>query len=126
VLVRDRAAHIRRDALVAERRVKYDDSPKGVIRRSFARRRRNRLVATAFLLLLCAVAFSEIGQRRITPMMGMAFGVSTEVVGSIIAVLIIGVGCVSLYNWRCPACARYLTGTFNPRHCPNCGIELRT
>lgn len=36
-----------------------------------------------------------------------------------------GVLIVSLINWRCPACRKYLGRGFPPTYCPKCGVQLR-
>jgi len=32
---------------------------------------------------------------------------------------------LSIWNWRCPTCRRYLGKAFNPRFCQSCGAHLR-
>ncbi len=32
---------------------------------------------------------------------------------------------LSLLNWRCPSCRKYLGKQFNPKFCPKCGAELQ-
>ena len=44
-------------------------------------------------------------------------------IGLLVAVLSVLV--FSLWNWRCPACARYLGRTINPAYCSRCGAQLR-
>ncbi len=29
------------------------------------------------------------------------------------------------WNWRCPACGRFLGRVRNPKFCPNCGVALQ-
>jgi hypothetical protein len=44
-----------------------------------------------------------------------------------IAFFLVVAACVgfSWWNWRCPACKGYLGRGIEPRHCRNCGVELR-
>jgi len=34
-------------------------------------------------------------------------------------------GLASYFNWRCPACDRYLGKHVNPTFCPKCGTRLK-
>jgi rubrerythrin len=53
------------------------------------------------------------------------FGLPTElVVGAAIAV-ILGFVAFTLWNWRCPACNRYLGKGISPSFCPKCGVPLQ-
>lgn len=40
-------------------------------------------------------------------------------------VIIIAGLIISIFNWRCPSCNKYLGKKFNPKFCSNCGVELR-
>jgi len=31
----------------------------------------------------------------------------------------------SLYNWRCPACNKYLGKQRSPKYCSKCGVALQ-
>ena len=31
----------------------------------------------------------------------------------------------SLYNWRCPACSKYLGKQRSPKYCSKCGVALQ-
>lgn len=35
---------------------------------------------------------------------------------------ILALAALSFWNWRCPACEKYLGKTNNPKFCPSCGV----
>lgn len=41
--------------------------------------------------------------------------------------ILVAVCCLifSLFNWRCPACNRYLGNSILPKYCKKCGVKLR-
>jgi len=46
--------------------------------------------------------------------------------GFLAALLVmLGVLVFSLYNWRCPACRKYLGRAMNPKVCARCGVVLQ-
>lgn len=43
------------------------------------------------------------------------------------AVGLVAVGLAfTLWNWRCPACNKYLKKEIYPKHCSGCGVELHS
>jgi rubrerythrin len=54
-----------------------------------------------------------------------AFGVSFAELLYIFAVIIMVLIIFSLFNWRCPACGRYLGRAVNPKFCSRCGAKLQ-
>jgi hypothetical protein len=86
----------------------------------FRRRRRRQLIATLPALLVMGFLVLR-GEGE-----GLAFaGLPEAVVGGVFAAVFLGVLAFSLYNWRCPACRRYLGRTLNPKYCSRCGVQLR-
>lgn len=86
----------------------------------FARRRRRQLIATAPTLAIIFLLL--IMKREPHPQI---LGVSADrlvlfAMGGIVAAI-----AFSLWNWRCPACSRYLGRTTNPAFCSKCGAKLR-
>lgn len=47
------------------------------------------------------------------------------VAGPAFVVLVISALAFSLWNWRCPACNRYLGKGARPRFCAKCGAPLQ-
>jgi hypothetical protein len=88
------------------------------------RRRRQLLISLAggiwFLVLVLTV---------------IALGIEIEIDGRItnegyltiggVALLIMPVVVITLINWRCPVCEKYLGNAINPKTCPHCKAELR-
>ena len=97
----------------------YADRQKASIKTEFAARRRNQilvsvpLIATIILLVVSGESPDQ-----------MILGMPVTVWGPAFAVLILGGIGFSLYNWRCPACHKYLGKSISPKFCAKCGTEL--
>ena len=100
--------------------MQYTEQQKAEFKLAYAKRRTRQLVVAAVLVpLVIAMAVSDNKEA------GTVFGVSAAVGGpAFFAVMLVAV-VFSFRNWRCPACSSYLGRAFNPRHCSNCGVELR-
>jgi len=84
------------------------------------RRRRQLLLAIPFIPILIGVlVIRESGN-------GAVFGVPAEVWGPAFFLFAIGALLFSLWNWRCPACQKYLGKGISPRFCPKCGVALQS
>jgi hypothetical protein len=67
-------------------------------------------VAGALLLLVAAERYAaDLGTGPVT--LGAAF-------------LVLVAAGFSWWNWRCPACRRFLGTRLNPDRCPGCGLPL--
>jgi hypothetical protein len=53
------------------------------------------------------------------------FGLPPNIVLGIAFALIISVLIFSLFNWRCPACNKYIGKAISPKFCARCGVQLR-
>jgi hypothetical protein len=85
----------------------------------FQRRRRNQLLSiTPFLGVLAAMLFS--GSTDLSDLLGITNQALVPIIGG----AILSFFAYSLYNWRCPACNRYLGQRMNPKQCSGCGIRL--
>ena len=83
----------------------------------FSARRRNQLVLTVPLVaVMLLLVFSE-GKETI-------LGIPLTVAGPAAIVVILGGLAYSLFNWRCPACNKYLGKAISPKFCAKCGVEL--
>lgn len=100
--------------------MEYTEGQKAKIRTQFvARRRRQILVSFPLIALVVGAVFLEKGKH------GAWFGMPPSILFSGVIVLIAGAVVFSLFNWRCPACNRYLGKQRNPKFCSRCGVELR-
>ena len=90
------------------------------IQQQFALRRR-RQILLAIPLIPIFIAVLVIRDQADTAV----FGVPSEVWGPAFLVLAVGALLFSLWNWRCPACAKYLGKAINPRFCVKCGVALQ-
>ena len=98
----------------------YTDGQKAEFRRSFAARRRRQLfLVTSLLLLIVGVA--ALADEHTQAIFGVPAATWAPEVFSVLA----GAAVYSFFNWRCPACNRYLGKQWSPRFCNHCGALLR-
>lgn len=86
----------------------------------FAAKRRRQLLA-AIPGIAGVLAIAVLGEAT----GGIRFGLAPAMWQPLGIGIIVGVVGFSLYNWRCPACGRYLGRGWNPAYCAKCGIALR-
>ena len=84
------------------------------------RRKRQLMVSLPMIAVVFAVMFTQ--DRGADSILG----IPANVMGPLFLGLVLAVLVFSLRNWRCPACEKYLGRNFNPKHCSNCGIQLRS
>lgn len=89
-------------------------------KKSFAARRRRQFLVVAPLLALI-VGLAAAADPRTQAVLGVPAATWAPAVFSALA----GAAVYSLFNWRCPACNRYLGRQWNPRFCSKCGVPLR-
>jgi hypothetical protein len=90
------------------------------IQQMFVLRRRRQILLAVPLL---PIAISVLVVRDHGD--GAFFGVPSEIWGPVFLVFAIGALLFSLWNWRCPACEKYLGKAISPRFCPKCGVALQ-
>src|SRR5262245_64179170 len=90
------------------------------IQQLFALRRR-RQILLAIPLIPIFIAVLVIRDQADTAV----FGVPSVVWGPAFLALAVGALLFSLWNWRCPACEKYLGKSISPRFCPKCGVSLQ-
>jgi hypothetical protein len=77
------------------------------------------------LTLQVALSFGMLGAICVFLLIQRQWGdlsfVPLIAIGAVTLVAII----VSLFNWRCPACRRYLGRSLWPAYCSRCGVRLR-
>jgi hypothetical protein len=108
--------------LFSEREVamEYTEGQKAEIRTLFAvRRRRQLLISLPLIALFMGFAFLENGNP------GAILGIPASMVFPGFLAIIAGAIVFSLYNWRCPACNRYLGKQRSPKFCNKCGVALQ-
>ena len=98
----------------------FSASQQDEFRRLFAvRRRRQFLLAIPLLPVIIAVIVAREGDS-------VLFGLPSDVWGPVFFVFVIGALAFSLWNWRCPACSKYLGKSVSPRYCPRCGVAFHS
>ena len=86
----------------------------------FITRRRKQIVAS---IMSAAVIFAFLVTAD-APTSAL-FGIAPELwMPPAIVLVVVALG-FTLFNWRCPACNRYLGKTFSPAFCAKCGAPLR-
>jgi hypothetical protein len=86
----------------------------------FAKRRKRQLLVS--VPIVACVVLIRIFRDRET---GLVFGLPTSMVMGVALAAIVGVLVFSLWNWRCPACNKYLGKGISPAFCSKCGIPLQ-
>ncbi|MGB3095290.1 MAG: hypothetical protein WBB46_00970 [Candidatus Deferrimicrobiaceae bacterium] len=100
--------------------MQYTEGQKAEIRALFAvKRRRQHLISLPLIALIMGFAFLENGNAR------AILGIPASMVLPGFLSILAGAIVVSLYNWRCPACKRYLGKQRNPKFCSKCGVALQ-
>lgn len=90
------------------------------LRAEFAKRRKRQLLAT---LPIVAVFVLAIYMRRGGDVSFL--GLPYSVILGVVFALLLGTVAFSLWNWRCPACNRYLGKGISPSFCSKCGVPLQ-
>lgn len=86
----------------------------------FAKRRKRQLLATLPIVAVFVLAmFMRYGGD--VSFLGLPYSV---ILGVVFA-LLLGTVAFSLWNWRCPACNRYLGKGISPSFCSKCGVPLQ-
>jgi hypothetical protein len=86
---------------------------------AFKKRRSRQLVLIVplFAVFITAGYFSSTGIK--------ALNIGPLTLLCALGAIAAGVVAFSMYNWRCPACKKYLGKGLNPVYCPKCGKQLR-
>jgi len=99
--------------------MEYTEEQKASFKRQFSAKRRKQIIV-AVPLIAVIILLALAGEESEKVVLGMSTAVWV-----LIAALIIVAGVVfSLYNWRCPACNKYLGKAMSPKFCVKCGVAL--
>ena len=93
--------------------------PESDLRQEFSRRR------TRQLLIVVPVLVAILAMRSAGDSGEGMFGLPSSAVIAIGFALVLGALAFTIYNWRCPACSKYLGRGINPTFCSKCGFKLR-
>lgn len=98
--------------------MEYTEGQKMDFRKSFAERRRRQMMISVpvFLVILGVVLMQKRGEGF--------FGIEAGSLVTFLFLAIAGAIVFSLWNWRCPACRRYLGKQMSPKYCSGCGVEF--
>ena len=100
--------------------MEYTEDQKEQFKQDFAAKRRRQIVAIFPLLafaLFTAFTDKDHGVSVLgIPPVALMFTVAAVALASV---------AFSFWNWRCPACGKYLGRGLSPRFCSRCGVELR-
>lgn len=90
---------------------------KGTFKTQFALRRRKQIILAIPLIAVIVLLVSSEGKDSV-------LGMPLTVAGPGAVIVILAGLAFSLYNWRCPACKKYLGKAISPKFCAGCGEEL--
>ena len=94
--------------------------PDSVIEK-FAVRRKRQFIVAGVVILFALVAFVD--KFGLTTMAEM--GVDPAWFGPIFLSIVLAAMAFSFWNWRCPACNKYLGRSLSVSYCQKCGAKLR-
>lgn len=100
--------------------MQYVEQQLAEFKAEFAKRRKRQLLATIPILIMFVVAMLLRSGQDIS-----FLGIPSSVLLGAFFVLVLGTVAFSLWNWRCPACNRYLGKGISPSFCSKCGIPLQ-
>ena len=94
--------------------------PPEELRQDFTRRRTRQwlLVIPGILGVIILRTLPKSGDTGI-------LGINTTVLLIAGIAIILGVIALTVINWRCPSCSKYLGRSINPKFCGGCGFQLR-
>lgn len=97
--------------------MEYTEEQKAEFKRQYAAKKRRQIfVAIPIVAVVLLLIVSE-GKDAI-------LGLPLNVAGPLFIALIFGALIFSFFNWRCPACRKYLGKTINHKFCAACGVGL--
>lgn len=99
--------------------MEYTERGKLSIKTEFAARRRNQIVVSIPLIAMIVLLVLS-GDNPDQVILGMP---ATVWAPAFVILFTGGIG-FSLFNWRCPACKKYLGKSINPKFCSKCGAAL--
>jgi rubrerythrin len=97
--------------------MRYTEKQKAEFKERF--RQTQRYQAALVVPVGGAVLLFVLGQR-------FAADLGVQSIALAAAFLLLVAAGFSFWNWRCPACGRYLGTSLNPTRCPGCGVALRS
>lgn len=101
--------------------MQYTEEQKASFKQVFAARRRRQIILVVPLVAII-LGFALLADDRKG---GMVLGMPVAVAGPAFVVLVGAAVVFSFWNWRCPACAKYLGKGLGPHFCPKCGVALQ-
>ena len=101
--------------------MQYLDQQLAEFKAEFAKRRRRQLLAVIPILAIFVLRI-VLGEKKPE---AAPFGLTPEILVGAALVVVLGVIAFSLWNWRCPACNKYLGKGIGPAFCAKCGAWWR-
>ncbi len=95
----------------------YTEDQEAEFKEQIRCKRRNQFVLAIPLIAVIVILVMSEGEETV-------LGMDTAIVGPAAFVIVLAGLAYSLYNWRCPACKKYLGKAINPSFCSKCGVKL--
>jgi hypothetical protein len=90
----------------------------GRVKREFALRKRRQIMVAIGVVPVIGLLLLSKGKW------GPAVAITREAGPYLFGAILLAVG-YSFWNWRCPACRKYLGKSLGPAFCAGCGAKLR-
>jgi len=99
--------------------IKYSEQEKQAFKEEFAKRKKRQWAVAGLVLLMAApVIYMRVTDKTLD------LPVPVAVIGPLFAGLVLATLIFSFWNWRCPACKKYLGRSAGPAYCPKCGVAF--
>jgi hypothetical protein len=102
--------------------MEHSEAQQSEFERAFAVRQRRQIILAIPLVVMVLAVGSGVAENEQAQTL---FGMPRELAGPGFFGLVLAALAFSVWNWRCPACNKYLGKSLHPARCHACGIALR-
>ena len=97
--------------------MQYTEDQKVEFKKQYSDRRRKQIFLTVAIVAVFIILFLSEGNQSV-------LGIPRGTIAPVALLFVLGGIGFSFYNWRCPACNKYLGKSINPKFCVKCGVAL--
>jgi len=100
--------------------MQYTEQQKAEFRQEFKAKRKRQIIL-AIPVIACMLLLFALSETKAPTVAGL----EASVVLPPVLVMVVAAVAYSFYNWRCPACRKYLGKAISPSFCARCGVGLQ-